>query len=82
MIIKIVPAMNLIMITISNPGIANPGPNVSVLYHNCQGFIPFGELGKTNPHLDVTNVLEFQACIAETKPDIVVLNEIWLQKCI
>ena len=72
--------MIIIMITISNPGIVNPGPNVSVLYHNCQGYITFGELGKTNPHLDVTKVLKFQACMAEIIPDIVVLNKTWLSK--
>ena len=72
--------MNLKLITISNPGIVNPGPNVPVVYHNCQGFIPFGELGKVNPQLDVTKVLEFQACVAEKKPGILVLNETWLSK--
>ena len=75
-----VAAMNKRMIIVCNPGIVNPGPDVSVLYHNCQGFIPFSELGKVNPRLDTTKVLEFKACVAETKPDIVVLNETWLSK--
>ena len=45
--------INITLIVVSNPGILNPGPDLSVLYHNCQGFIPFSErrkqiLKKTN----------------------------------
>ena len=53
-------SLNFILITIINPGLLNPGPknNLSVLYHNVQGLIPFGELSDKNPSLNNTKLLE------------------------
>ena len=48
--------LNAALIIVVNPSLLNPGPIdcIKVSYFNCQGLIPFRELGKENPELDVT----------------------------
>ena len=75
--------LNIIMIAICNPSILNPGPTgVSVLYNNIQGFINTRDLGSDSPPLNMTKVHEIQGYIFSQKPDIVIMNEIWLKKSV
>ncbi len=75
--------LNLLLIAISNPSLMNPGPsNLSIYYQNTQGLIPFSCLGESHPILDRTKIYELNAHINETKPDIILLTETWLKRCI
>ena len=75
--------IRLTLIVICNPSIINPGPwQPNILYQNVQGLIPFGELGKTNPVLNLDKILELQSYVNINRPDIIVLNETWLKKSI
>ena len=72
-----------LMIAIINPSIKNPGPrNLSVFYQNVQGLIPFSSLGKDDPNLNRSKIFELNAHITIDKPDLVLLNETWLEKSI
>ena len=77
--------LNLLLIVICNPSILNPGPltnvgDITVMYHNCRGLVPFRDLGKTIMSLDTDKVLDIQDSVYNEKPDVVVLNETWLTK--
>ena len=75
--------LNLLLIVITNPSIKNPGPvseDLTVLYQNARGFVPFNALGKNILPLDNDKLIEFQAHIFEKKPCLVILNETWLAK--
>ena len=75
--------MNFLMITIVNPSLLHPGPqNLSVVYQNVQGLVPFSNLKSTHPLLDVNKILDLQSYIVQSKPDIIALNETWLKKSI
>ena len=75
--------LNFAMIAICNPSLLNPGPNtLSVMYHNVQGLIPFSELGQAHSKLDQSKLLELQAHVFVSKPDIIVMNETWLRSTI
>ena len=75
--------LNFLLIGICNPSILNPGPNsLSVDFQNVQGLIPFSQLGLTQPKLDQTKIFELNAHLATEKPDVLVLNETWLNKSI
>ena len=81
--------LNKILIVISNTSIINPGPkenvhtahpnHLSVFYQNIQGLVTCNTLSSDNPILSITKLLEFQACITELCPDIIILNETWLK---
>ena len=75
-------SMNLLLIAIVNPSIINPGPtnntNISVIYQNVRGLIPFNYVGKHSPMLDNTKLFELQSYVYSNKIDIVILNETWL----
>ena len=66
----------------------NPGPNnnnsnnISVMYHNVQGLIPFSNLGDKCPNLDQTKIFELKSSITINKPDVIILNETWLKESI
>ena len=76
-------SINLILITIINPSMLNPGPqNLSVYYQNVQGLIPFSQLGSVHPLLDRSKIFELNNEIFDKKPDLVMLNETWLNKSI
>ena len=77
--------LNIILIVISNSSILNPGPQtnikeLTVMYHNCRGLVPFRDLGKSILPLDVDKILEIQDKVYNDKPDVVILNETWLTK--
>ena len=74
--------LNLILIVLSNPSIINPGPpkDISVIYQNVRGFVPFSCLGDSIMSLSTDKIIEFQSYIYNEKPDVVILNETWLSK--
>ena len=78
--------LNFLLITIVNPSLLNPGPSngrkLTLSYQNVQGLIPFHELGKKNPVLDKTKILELNSYISNFKPGVVLLNETWLNSTI
>ena len=76
--------INSMLITIINPNILNPGPSKSlkVVSFNCQGLLPFSELGNEHPTLDVTKTHEINMFLNMNKPDIFMLNETWLKNSI
>ena len=75
--------LNFLLIGIYNPSILNPGPNsLSVSFQNVQGLIPFSQLGKSHPKLDQTKIFELNAYLNTKKPDVLVLNETWLNKSV
>ena len=86
-------AINLILITIVNPVLKNPGPanlinsidtnnTLKIHYQNVQVLIPFSCLSDHNPLLDVSKILEFQTYVNIHKRDIIILNETWLKDTI
>ena len=76
--------INLLLIIISLPAIKNPGPNryenLSCLYQNVRGFVPFSGLSKKIPPLDRNKLNDFQTYVYENKPGLVLLTETWLTK--
>ena len=73
--------LNYILIAIVNPSMLNPGPgnaSLSVYFQNVQGLIPFSNLGVKHPSLDRAKIFELNQYISDKKPDLVVLNETWL----
>ena len=75
--------LNFLLIAICNPSMLNPGPgSLNVCYQNIQGLIPFSQLGEAHPTLNVTKILELNAFITKSQPDVVLLNETWLKKSI
>ena len=75
--------LSFLMIAILNPSMKNPGPReLSVFFQNVQGLVPFSQLGKSDPTLDRTKVLELNLFITDKKPDVVILNETWLDKSV
>ena len=83
-------SINITLIIISNHGIINPGPSqqcpvsgLSILYHNVRGFMSFNpKQPKSPPMLNISKTLEFQAYIFKHKPDVIVLNETWLNSTV
>ena len=51
--------MDIFIVIVVNPSLLNPDC-IKVSYFNCQGLIPFRELGKENPELDVTKINEIR----------------------
>ncbi len=79
-------SLNSILIVIINPSILNPGPklpsSISVTSFNVHGLIPFSQLNEEHPSLDVTKLHELNFYLADSKPDILMLNETWLKKTV
>ena len=76
-------SLNLLLITIVNPSMLNPGPqSLSIAYQNVQGLIPFSNLSSKHPLLDRCKISELQAFAVNCKPDIIALNETWLKNSV
>ncbi len=74
---------NFLLIGICNPSLLNPGPRcLRVSYQNVQGLVPLSQLKNTHPCLDQTKIFELNAYIHKEKPDVLMLNETWLNKSI
>ena len=77
--------LNISMIIITNPSIVNPGPvdnSLSVAYCNAQGFILMSTIGGRQPIFQTHKLLDFQSFLHSSKPDIVAINESWLNEYI
>ena len=75
--------LNFLLIGIINPNLLNPGPkSLKICYQNVQGLIPFKDLSLKQPSIDKTKIHELNTYISQNRPDIVILNETWLKKCI
>ena len=76
--------LNLMLIVLCNPSIVNPGPpnekNITVMYQNVRGFVPFSCLGDSVMSLSTDKIIEFQSYVYNENPDVVILNETWLSK--
>ena len=70
------------LIAIVNPGLLNPGSNLKICYENVRGLIPFSELGKPQPRLDLAKIFELNAYANQNRPNVLILNETWLVKSI
>ena len=57
-------------------------PGISVYYQNVQGLIPFGNLSAKHPILDTTKISELNAYVYKFNPDVIILNETWIQPSI
>ena len=78
-------SINIILIVITTPCIVNPGPpthsrttNLKVSYCNCQGLIFASSMKSKQPIFQTNKLLDFQTYLHHDKPDIVVINESWL----
>ena len=74
-------SINLILIIIATPSIVNPGPaqnSLSVAYCNAQGFILMNSIGGSQPIFQTNKLLDFQNFVFSEKPDVVIVNESWL----
>ena len=75
--------LNFLLIGIVNPSMLNPGPNsLKICYQNVQSLIPIKDLTLKQPSLNVTKICELNAYIKNNRPDVIMLNETWLKKCV
>ena len=75
--------LNFLLIGVVNPSMLNPGPNsLKICYQNVQGLIPIKDLTLKQPSLNVTKICELNAYIKNNRPDVIMLNETWLKKCV
>ena len=75
--------LNFLLIGIVNPSLLNPGPkSLTICYQNVQGLIPIKDLTLKQPSLNVTKIYELNSYININNPDIIMLNETWLRKCV
>lgn len=73
--------INFILIILTVPHTANPGPvdGFNVLYANVRGFVNFKDISKSN-ELFTSKIKDFHGHIFSSQPDVVILNETWLKK--
>ena len=76
--------INLILIVIVTPSIVNPGPckELSIAYCNIQGLIMMSSIRGMQPIFQTNKLLDFQNFVHMNKPDIVAVNESWLNEYI
>ena len=55
---------------------------IKICYQNVQGLIPIKDLTLKQASLNVTKIYEFNSYININNPDIIMLNETWLRKCV
>ena len=88
---KYVTIINLILIVLVTPSIINPGPiinrensptSLKVAYCNMQGIIMMSTIRGKQPIFQTNKLLDFQNYLHMYKPDIVVINESWLNEFI
>ena len=80
--------INFILIVLTTPSIVNPGPSnpfiihsdIRVAYCNAQGFIMMSSMRGNQPIFQTNKLLDFQSFLHVEKPDIVVINETWLNE--
>ena len=76
-------SLNLLLILLTIPNISNPGPlnELNVLYHNVSGFINLNDKSPC-PSFYTSKLNDFHGHILHAKPDVVILNETWLNKSV
>ncbi len=75
--------LNFLLIGICNPSMLNPGPrDIKVCYQNVRGLVPFSQLDNPHPNLDRAKIFELNAYLNVNKPDVILLNETWLNKSV
>ncbi len=78
--------LNLVLIIITTPSIVNPGPQerspteLKVCYCNIQGLIMMSSMRGKQPIFQTNKLLDFQNYLFHTQPDIVIVNESWLNE--
>ena len=81
--------LNLILIVVVTPSIVNPGPiaptlkspsELKVAYCNMQGIIMMSSMRGTQPIFQTNKLLDFQNYLHMNEPDIVLINETWLNE--
>ena len=77
--------INLILIVIVTPSIVNPGPvsnnsnkSLSIAYCNAQGLILMSSMKCQAPIFQTNKLLELQSFIHLNSPDLIIINETWL----
>ena len=61
----------------------NPVPGLlKICYQNVQGLIRIKDLSLKQPSLNITKYCELNANININRPDVIMLNEIWLKKSV
>ena len=73
------------LIVIHQPSIVNPGPTepktkISVVYCNVNGLINMQSISGDQPQFQVSKLSDLRAYLFTYEPEIVVLNETWLNK--
>ncbi len=70
------------LIVLTTPSIVNPGPlpTLKVSYCNAQGFIMMSTLRGNQPIFQTNKLLDFQSYLHLENPDIVIVNETWLNE--
>ena len=76
-------SLNMILILLTIPNIVNPGPlkDLNILYHNADGFVDLRNKSPS-PILFTSKIADFQGYLFSEKPDVVILNETWLNSAI
>ena len=83
--------INLLLIVIVTPSIVNPGPTsasnnarspseLKVAYCNMQGMIMMSSMRSSQPIFQTHKLLDFQNFLHMNKPDVVIINESWLNE--
>ena len=82
--------LNLLLIVIVTPSIVNPGPTgntlpqcpseLKIAYCNIQGIIMMSSMKGNQPIFQTNKLLDFQNYLHMNKPDIVLVNESWLNE--
>ena len=71
--------LSLLLIVQCNPSIKNPGPErIKIVYCNVQGLIHMHSIGGSSPIFQTQKLLDLQSFLYTHEPDIVILNETWL----
>ena len=73
--------INFLLIEIVTPGMLNPG-SLKICYQNVQGLIPIKDLTLKQPSLNITKICELNAYININRPDVIMLDETWLEKSV
>ena len=84
-ITKYIRSIAKILLVRNHPDVKNPGPNetgseLNIVYCNVNGLIQMQSIGGDQPIFKETRLKDLQAYLFTYSPDIVILNETWLNK--
>ena len=77
--------INIILIVITSPSIVNPGTadtgtDINVSYCNAQGLILSSTMRGNCPIFQTNKLLQLQSYLYNTKPEVMIVNETWLNE--